>query len=119
MPSVAAPFGNTKKYCARKKSRIAPSGNSRPIVHAKALRETFTPSRGINQKAITSDGTINSSRLTVYPCGEEFAGISVRNAVVLIVCSVKPAGTITMARIAIVIQNAFDAFLDESAIGSE
>ena len=118
MPSVAASFGNTKKYCARKKSRIAPSGNSSPIVHANALREILTPSPGRNQNAITSDGTINSSRLTVYPCGDASAGISVRNALVLIVCSVKPAGTITIASMAIVIQNAVVAFLMWLAIGS-
>src|SRR5271165_925166 len=89
IPRVAPGFGKRKNRLAKRKSRRAPSGKRIPMVHQKAFRETFSPSSGMNQKAIATMGTMNSRRLTVYPKGEGLDELAMAGEDTRTVCRVK------------------------------
>src|ERR1700733_288156 len=97
---VAPELRKTKKLWAKKKSSPKPMGTRMAMVHQKARRGISTPSAGKNQKAITTIGTTNSSRLQVYPCGVglELDACSVPGE--LTVCNVIAAGIAIIASIA-------------------
>src|SRR5579863_3907648 len=101
---VAPALRKKKKQWAKKKSSPKPMGTRMPIVHQKARRGMSTPSAGRNQKAITTIGTTNSSRLHVYPCGVGLALDTCSTPGALTVCRVIAAGIAIIASIAATIQ---------------
>src|SRR5437667_5588617 len=68
-PSVAVLFGKMKKAFPRKRSSKNPSGVSRAIVLQNAFLGNLRSGRQANHHASAPIGTMNKSRLQVYPNG--------------------------------------------------